>query len=647
VDISVIIVSYNVKAFLEKCLISVLRASSDLNVEVIVVDNNSVDDSVPYIKSRFPDVCVVSNSDNLGFSKANNIGLDRATGEYILILNPDTVVSEDTFSTCIDFINMHEDAGIIGVKMLDGTGTYLPESKRGLPSPWTSFYKLTGINNIFPKSNIINGYYMGGVDQEETSAVPVLTGAFMFVRKAVLNEAGNFDEDYFMYGEDIDLCYRVLKSGHINYYLPETSIIHYKGESTRRSSIQYIKTFYNAMLIFVSKHYKGVGGEILSQFLKIGILSHGFLSWMRRFLMSSVVPIIDLSIIVGSVILVKYLWAIWYFNDAGHFQADFNLTNLPLYSGVWFASLALFGAYDKGRSQNRILSAILFGAVAILIAYALLDTSLRSSRAVILIATPVVVLGLSLWNIIYSRIIGGVANRKVAIVGSKEESERIMELLNRVDPDVEIVGAISTNRRGADTIFIAGIEKLEQVIHEYGIKELIFSASDVEFSVISRWMSKFGSSLRYKIASHESDNIVGSDSKMLAGQLYTSEIQFAIDSTLNKRNKRLFDLLVALLILVFSPIRLLFPNGIRALSRAWQILIGNRTWISYDVRDTKLMDLPILRAGYYSPAMHIRSQMEVERELHMINYLYAREYSTWRDAELLLSSRNRKRKRKS
>jgi GT2 family glycosyltransferase len=642
VDISVIIVSYNVKAFLEKCLISVLRAMGDLKVEVIVVDNNSVDDSVHYIRSRFPEVCVISNTENAGFSKANNKGLKRAKGEFVLVLNPDTVVSEDTFSTCIHFMNKHEDAGIVGVKMLDGTGTYLPESKRGLPSPWTSFYKMTGINKLFPKSNLFNGYYMGGLDPEETNQVPVLTGAFMFVRKSVMTEAGNFDEDYFMYGEDIDLCYRVLQKEYKNYYLPETSIIHYKGESTKHSSIQYIKTFYSAMLIFVSKHYKGMGGVVLSQFLKIGILMRGFLSWLHRFIVSSIVPILDLSIMVGTVLAVKYLWAIWYFNDAGHFEPEFNAINLPLYSGIWFVSLALFGAYDKGRSQKRILSGILFGTVAILIAYALVDTSYRTSRAVILIAAPIVILCLSLWSALYERLVGGVLSRRVAIIGSKGESERIMELLNRVDPDVDIVGAISTSQTATDSIFIANIEKLEKVVHEYRIRELIFSASDVEFSEISRWMSKFGSYLKYKIASHESDSIVGSDSKIMAGQLYTSEIQFAIDSALNKRNKRLIDILIALFILIFSPFRILFPNGSKVIAQAWTVLLGRHTWVSYDGRDSKLSELPLLRPGYYSPAMYITSKQEVDLEVHMINYLYAREYSVWRDVDLLLSTKNRK-----
>ncbi len=624
---------------------SVLRAAGDFKVEIIVVDNNSVDDSVDFIRSRFPEVYVIANSDNLGFSKANNIGLKRAKGKFVLVLNPDTIVSEDTFTTCIEFMESHADAGIVGVKMLDGTGTYLPESKRGLPSPWTSFFKLTGFNKLFPKSNLFNGYYMGGLDPEETNPVPVLTGAFMFVRKIAIESAGNFDEDYFMYGEDIDLCYRVLEAGYTNYYLPKTSIIHYKGESTKRSSVKYIRTFYSAMLIFVSKHYRGAGGIILSQFLKIGIFMHGFLIWTRRLLMSSIIPIVDLFIISGVVMLVKYSWAAWYFNDSGHFQSVFNTVNLPMYAGIWFLCLALFGAYDIGRSQKRILGSVVFGTVVILVSYALIDTTFRSSRAVILISAPLVIVCLILWNLIYDRLVGGALERRVAIIGSEYECERIMELLNRVDPDVVIVGAISTRDMDSGTGFIANIKHLKKAVHEYRIKELIFLTNDVEFNEISKWMSEFGSQLKYKIASRESDSIVGSDSKIMAGQLFTAEIQFAIDTILNKRNKRLFDIVIAVIILIISPFRVLFPNGLTAVSRAWTVLLGKFTWVSYDTRDSRIGELPILKPGYFSPAMHIAVRMEVSREVHMINYLYALEYSVWKDFDIALNSQTHKRSR--
>ena len=236
-------------------------------------------------------------------------------------------------------------------------------------------------------------------------------------------------------------------------------------------------------------------------------------------------------------------------------------------------------------------------------------------------------------------------NRKVAVVGSKDECERIMELLNRIDPEVEIVGAISTGEVDTDSIYISSISKLEKVVHEYRIKELIFSASDVEFGEISRWMSKFGSLLKYKIASQESDSIVGSDSKVAAGQLYTSEIHFSIDTSLNIRNKRLLDISIALIVLIFAPLRLLFPNGVKLITQAWNVLLGRYTWISYDRRDPGLNELPSLRPGFYGPAMHIASKMEIDREVHMINYLYAREYSVWKDVDFLLSTKSRKQSR--
>jgi O-antigen biosynthesis protein len=224
--------------------------------EIIVVDNASVDGTPHQVRHHFPDVHLIANKDNRGFAKANNQGISLAKGEFILLLNPDTIVSGDTFSTCIRFMDAHPDTGAIGVKMIDGSGRFLPESKRGLPTLSASFMKMTGLYRLFPHSATWNQYYQGQIRENETAKVDVLCGAFMFMKKEALEKSGYLDEDFFMYGEDIDLSYRITKAGYSIYYLPDTSIIHYKGESTRKSSLNYILTFYQAMLIFTQKHKK-------------------------------------------------------------------------------------------------------------------------------------------------------------------------------------------------------------------------------------------------------------------------------------------------------------------------------------------------------------------------------------------------------
>jgi GT2 family glycosyltransferase len=246
--LSVIIVNYNVIHFLEQCLLSVQKAISGLEVEVFVVDNNSVDGSVSMVREKFPWVNLIANNDNPGFSKANNQAIKVSKGEYVLLLNPDTVVEEDTFSKCIAFMDQHPDAGGLGVKMVDGKGEFLPESKRGLPTPEVAFYKLSGLSRLFPKSKRFGQYHLTYLSREETHKIDVLSGAFMMMRRETLEKSGLLDETFFMYGEDIDLSYRIKLAGYNNYYFPETRIIHYKGESTKKSSVNYVYTFYNAMV---------------------------------------------------------------------------------------------------------------------------------------------------------------------------------------------------------------------------------------------------------------------------------------------------------------------------------------------------------------------------------------------------------------
>ena len=235
--LSVVIVNYNVKFFLEHCLYSVQRAVADIDAEVFIVDNNSVDGSVQMLKSKFPDFTLIENKENVGFAKANNQAMRIAKGEYILLLNPDTVVEEDTFSKCIEFMDAHLDCGGLGVKMIDGHGKILKESKRGFPTPWASFCKMSGLTSLFPHSKRYAQYYMGHLSYEETNQVDILAGAYMMMRKECLDKVGLLDEDYFMYGEDIDLSYRITLGGYKNYYFPEAEIIHYKGESTKKASL--------------------------------------------------------------------------------------------------------------------------------------------------------------------------------------------------------------------------------------------------------------------------------------------------------------------------------------------------------------------------------------------------------------------------
>ena len=254
-DLSVIIVNYNVKYFLEQCLCSVIKACNDIDAEIFVVDNNSTDGSRDYLEKKFPQVNFRWKNSNDGFAKANNSVLSETKGGHILFLNPDTILPEDCFEKSLAFFQSHADCGALGVRMIDGSGKYLKESKRSFPSTVASFYKLAGFATLFPASTSFAKYYAGHLDEKQNAEVDVLAGAFMMVSRQVLNKVKGFDEDYFMYGEDIDLCYRIQKTGYKNYYFADTTIIHFKGESTQKNSYEYLRTFYAAMKIFVTKHY--------------------------------------------------------------------------------------------------------------------------------------------------------------------------------------------------------------------------------------------------------------------------------------------------------------------------------------------------------------------------------------------------------
>ena len=256
--LSVVIVSYNVSHYLLQCLDSLQRALRGIDGEVIVVDNHSRDNSVALVHQAHPEVKVIENLHNLGFSTANNIALRQANGQYALLPNPDTIVADNTIRDCIAFLDLHPDAGAAGVMMLNADGTVAPESRRGVPTPLTSFYKLSGLCRMFPRSPRFGRYYLGHLPWQTPQQIDIVSGAFCMLRRSVLDKVGLLDEDYFMYGEDIDLSYRILKQGATNWYLPYP-ILHYKGESTQKSSFRYVHVFYQAMLIFFRKHFSHLG----------------------------------------------------------------------------------------------------------------------------------------------------------------------------------------------------------------------------------------------------------------------------------------------------------------------------------------------------------------------------------------------------
>jgi len=281
-ELSIVIVSYNAVDFLRLCLRSVEVACKHIEAEIFVVDNNSTDCSTEMVEQDFSFCKVISNKNNPGFAVANNQAIEQSSGRFVLLLNPDTIVAEDTLVKVISFMRKTTNAGGMGIRMLDGSGCYLPESKRGIPSPWTSFSKMTGLSSLFPQSKIFNEYHKGYLNSNRNNAVEILAGAFMCLRKTVLDELGLLDEDFFMYGEDIDLSYRILKGKYKNYYLADSSIIHFKGESTIKDQ-KYVNRFYNAMIKFAKKHFGQTYSVFLGVLIYIGVFVARFISYLKYF----------------------------------------------------------------------------------------------------------------------------------------------------------------------------------------------------------------------------------------------------------------------------------------------------------------------------------------------------------------------------
>ncbi|MDR1201099.1 MAG: glycosyltransferase family 2 protein [Tannerellaceae bacterium] len=280
IKISVVIVNYNVKFFLEQCLLSVRAATIGIDAEVFVVDNNSSDNSIAYLRPKFPDVTFIENKDNPGFAIANNQAIKLCKGEYVLLLNPDTIIGEESIRTLCFFLDEHTNTGGIGVKMMDSHGVFLPESKRSFPSPWVSFCKIFGLSKLFPKSKLFARYSLPWLNPNKQHKVDVLAGAFMMIRHEALDKIGLPDETFFMYGEDIDLSYRLVLGGYTNYYIPER-ILHYKGESTKRDDVSFVKNFYGAMRIFYKKYYPR-SGWLMSFLIKLAIALKAFGAILKR-----------------------------------------------------------------------------------------------------------------------------------------------------------------------------------------------------------------------------------------------------------------------------------------------------------------------------------------------------------------------------
>ena len=641
--LSIIIVNYNVEFFLEQCLLSVQKALKNVSGEIIVVDNNSVDGSVNMIKRQFPDVVLIENKENTGFSRANNQGIKLAKGEYVLLLNPDTVVEEDTFSKVLKFMDEHPDAGGLGVKMVDGKGRFLPESKRGLPTPAAAFYKIFGISRLFPKSKRFGKYHLGYLSENETHEIEILSGAFMLMRKKTLDEVGLLDETFFMYGEDIDLSYRIIKGGWKNYYFPHTKIIHYKGESTKKSSVNYVFVFYNAMIIFAEKHFSKQRAGLFSFFIKLAIYFRASVAILNRFIQKTSVPAIDFAVITS----LLFVLAHFYQKFSGK-QFDFDLLKiaLPSYAFAWLIANYFSGGYDKPFKPLKALRGLLAGTGLILIIYALLPKEVQFSRLFILLGTVSTLLGFFLMRLLLTLFkkkdysLTSVAPKRFGIIGNEEEAERVLEVLKQTNHIVSFSCLISPKKEYKGN-FVGSIYQIDEILNVHKLDELIFCAKDNAMRVIIETMSSIqNKKVDFKIAQPESLYLIGSNSIDTSGDLYSLNVN-TIDSASNRRKKRLLDVFTSLTCIVLLPLLILTNKRKNAFVRAvFQVIIGSKTWVGYASNYTETtLRLPKLKPSVFS--IIDKSALKNEDKIDKINLIYAKDYSVMTDVKIILKNLNR------
>ncbi|MGE0079069.1 MAG: glycosyltransferase [Bacteroidales bacterium] len=639
-ELSIIIVNYNVKHFLEQCLISVYSALKDIDAEVFVVDNASSDNSCAMVKQRFPMVKLVENENNVGFSKANNQAIVQATGKYILLLNPDTVVQEDTFVKCIQFMNSHPEAGSLTVKMIDGKGNYLPESKRGFPSPWVSFFKIFGLTYLFPKSKIFARYYLGHLDKDSTHQIDILPGAFMFIRKDALDKAGLLDEQFFMYGEDIDLSYRITLAGYQNFYYPDCQIIHYKGESTKKGSLNYVVVFYKAMILFAEKHFKSRNINVFIILINLAIYFRAFLSILKRIVKLLWLPLADISIIAIGIKVILPLWEQYRFQNTNVYPEKYVLILFAFYISTWIFSLWINGAYDKPQKLLASSKGVITGTIIILAVYSILPNYMRFSRAIILITSAWSLISVQGLRLILAKafpklIINKTLTKRVAVVGNTDEAEKIKLILNNSGIKYNYIGNYSAINHISDF----SIERLEEYVRINDIDEIIFGTQEVSMSnIVSSMLFLSSLGKEYKIAPHERTFIIGSNSIETNGELYSLEIK-AIGTPASKRSKRLFDVLASIILLIFWPLLfVLLKNPFESLLSTIKVLFGTRTWIGYNNDINQNVTLPSVKRCIYAFNLNESNKASDLDE----NLYYAKNYSVNLDLVTLLKNILRK-----
>ena len=629
-ELSIVIVNYNVKEFLTQCLDSIFKSQTQYNYEVIVVDNSSRDSGRDEICSTFKDITWIDNSENVGFGRANNQGFSHAKGVYTLILNPDTVLQEDTLEKCISYLLAHPEVGGLGIKGLDGSGKFLPESKRALPTPLVALWKITGLSAIFPKSSVFARYHLGHLSPEENHEVDILVGCFMMVPTQLLLSVGGFDPQYFMYGEDIDLSYELQKTGHKNIYFSDSQIIHYKGESTKRGSLNYVRMFYKAMVLFAKKQFTGSSAAAYSLLIYLGIYLRATLAIVARLGKSTFTPLLDAAVLFAVLNTIKSYWEQNHrFINGGSYPDLYTYTIQGSYVLVWLFGLWLSGVYFKNNRPIVMVRSMIVTTLFIGFTYGLLPDELRFSRALLLLGALGGLSAMLGWRAVLSVLSGkpmfegATKQPRILFFGSKYSKGALDDILHSSGIIPSFYWEEVPNFNNDDWLL-----KLQALVRLHRINELIVDVSEVSNTRLISILTSLGEQTSVKSLMPEQKFIIGSDSSLTQGTTYRKSQQTADPQYL--RQRRVFEITATFLVVSLAPMTLVCALATGRFS-AWKlwirysghIMTGEKSLIGYSRSLSEKFNVPPLPHPIFDICSVLPSELDYMQNARAIVENYA------------------------
>ena len=668
--ISIVIVNYKVKEYIANLLNSIKKAQHAYELEVFVVDNDSGDDSIPYLKERYPTVNYIANKENVGFGKANNQAIKQAKGEFTLIINPDTLVSEDTLEVLFKHMQSNPKCGAAGCKILNPDGTFAPESRRSIPTIWSASTKVFSLNSLFGDSKLFGQYYMSWLDENEASKVPVLSGSFMFWRTDLLQKLGGFDERFFMYGEDIDLSYRIQDTDYYIDYVPDTSIIHYKGESTKKGDLKYIRIFNKALYQFFDKHYSSRYSAFFRILIYLAIWLKTVLSFVSsnfRKLKPVLADLVILNLSVAFGFLLRYgLKGTNILNPEGIKYLWINLLSTVLF----LVSGSLLGMFKhKKESISTALKALSITYLGVVVVTFFVRNLAYTRLGLVLgfIFGVILFVGYKLYRL--NRTDSGTNHRgkirssRVIIVGEEKEASRIIyKIHSRPDWSYEVIGNVTVTEERNEEVAFGTLSQLKDLINAYEIDQVFFALNSISYKRMLKEISNLQrEGVIFKLIPDSMDFILGKSNVEYLESIPLVEVEFEFSKPINQFLKRVMDLVIAtplylLLFLVIWPALLFRKRDFKSIGGAklytdiqkhtWKnrfrllgyVISGKLSLVGAPISDSQAEQTSSIKKGITGLVQISQNRIQEEEEAESFSLYYLQNYSLWMDIDILIKT---------